>query len=150
VTARRVTILLTLLVAVYAVVLADRGLLMIRDGRPAFVLLGIGVLFLPLVGVWVIVQELRFGRATERLARELEAQGGLPTDDLPRRASGRVDRSAADAVFVRRRAEVEADPQDWRAWFRLGVAYGDAGDTRRGRSAMRQAVRLRDAQTADD
>jgi cytochrome c-type biogenesis protein CcmH/NrfG len=142
VTARRVTFLLVALVALYGGVLAQRGWLMVRDGRPQFVLLGIGVLLLPLLGVWVVVQELKFGRASERLARELEAEGGLPVDELPRRASGRVDRAAADAVFERRRDEVQSAPEDWRAWFRLAVAYGDAGDNARGRRAMRQAVAL--------
>jgi hypothetical protein len=143
VNARRVTVLVTVLVAFYAIVLGDRAWLMIRDGRPAFVLLGIGVLLLPLVGVWVIAAELRFGRATERLARELAAADQLPADELPRRPSGRVDRAAADAVFARVRAEVEAAPEDWRGWYRLAVAYGDAGDSTRGRRAMRHAIALR-------
>jgi Flp pilus assembly protein TadD len=54
--------------------------------------------------------------------------------------SGRVDRAAADARFAERRAEVEAAPDDWRRWYRLALAYDDAGDRRRARAAMRTAI----------
>jgi cytochrome c-type biogenesis protein CcmH/NrfG len=143
--ARSVAVLLIVILAFYALVLGDRGWTMVRDGRPAFVLLGLGVLLLPLLGVWVVWQEVRFGRASERLGRELAVEGGLPADELPRRTSGRIDREAADAVFAERRREVEAAPEDWRSWFRLALAYGDAGDSARGRRALRRAVRLHDA-----
>ena len=95
------------------------------------------MLALPLVGLWVVVAEIRFGRATERLARRLLDDEESP---LPRRASGRVDRVAADARFAERRAEVEAAPDDWRCWYRLALAYDDAGDRRRARGAMRTAI----------
>ncbi|KTR54674.1 hypothetical protein SA11R_08410, partial [Rothia kristinae] len=57
-------------------------------------------------------------------------------------ASGRIDREAADAAFPARRAEVEREPEDWRAWFRLALAYDAAGDRKRARRAMRDAVAL--------
>jgi hypothetical protein len=148
--ARRVAILLVLAVVGYAAILGDRALVLLRDGRPVFVLLGIGVLLLPVVGLWLVALEFRFGRATERLGRELEldlsdARGGEPlSSSLPRRPSGRIDRAAADAAFAARRADVEAAPEDWRAWYRLAVAYGDAGDVGRGRRAMRHAIALHD------
>jgi Flp pilus assembly protein TadD len=62
--------------------------------------------------------------------------------DLPRRPSGRVDRDAADAWFEGRRAEVEENSGDWRAWYRLAYAYDVAGDRRRARATMRKAVDL--------
>jgi hypothetical protein len=142
VTARRVVVALVAALAVYFVLLGERAWWLLTSGRPALIGLGIGVLILPFLGGYLVIRELQFGLATQRLARELEAEGGLPVDDLPRRPSGRPDRAAADARFTQRQAEVEATPDDWRTWFRLGVAYGDAGDTRRGRAAMRHAVRL--------
>ena len=60
--------------------------------------------------------------------------------ELPRSPSGRVDRTAADELFDRRRVEVEAAPEDWRRWYRLAVAYDLAGDRRRARAAMRTAI----------
>ncbi len=106
--------------------------------------LGVGVLALPVVGVVVILRELAFGRAAERLGRHLpeDDQSSDALSPLPRRPSGRIDRTAADEAFDRRRADVEAHPRDWRTWYRLAVAYGDAGDTRRGRVAMRHAIAL--------
>ncbi len=136
---------LVAVLVIYLLAVGQRGVLLIADGRPAFVLLGIGVSILALVGVWVVVKELSFGRATERLGAELAALGALPVDDLPRRPSGRIDRAAAEAAFAEHRREVEAAPGSWAAWFRLGLAYDAAGDGVRARRAMRRAIALHDA-----
>jgi cytochrome c-type biogenesis protein CcmH/NrfG len=100
--------------------------------------LGVAVLIMPLVGVWVVVAELRFGLATERLARQLDE----PAPELRRTPAGRVDRAAADALFAECRRAAESAPDDWRAWFRLAEAYDLAGDRRRARAAMRRAIAL--------
>ncbi len=128
--------------AFYAVTIGWRGVLLVRDGRTAAVALGLGVLVLPVIAGWAVWKEVRFGLATQRLARILDAEGALPVDDLPRRPSGRVDRAAADAAFESYRADVERGPGDWRAWYRLATAYDAAGDRRRARAAARQAIAL--------
>lgn len=140
--ARAIAGVLVAVLVFYLLFVAQRGVMLVADGRWEFVLLGIGVLILPVIGVWIIVKEVQFGRATQRLGARLEAEGGLPADDLPRRPSGRVDRAAADGAFAARRADVEAAPQDWQPWFRLAMAYDDAGDRRRAREAMRRAIAL--------
>lgn len=141
--ARVVSGVLAAVVVVYFVLLGGRALALFRDGSPLAVAFGVGVLLLPLVGAWVLWSTLRFGFRTQELGRRLAAEDGLPdTSDLPRTPSGRVDRAAADAWFDERRAEVEADPDDWRAWYRLAVAYDVAGDRSRGRQAMRRALEL--------
>ncbi len=127
--------------AFYAVTIGWRGVLLVRDGRAVPVVLGVGVMLLPLVAAWAVWREVSFGLATERLAKLLDAAGGLAVDDLPRRASGRVDRAAADAAFASYRQTVEQDPEDWRAWYRLATAYDAAGDRRRARAAAREAIR---------
>ena len=142
--ARGVTVVLVVVLGVYALLLGQRAYLLVTSGRPAAVGLGVGVALLPLVGVILVTRELRFGAASERLGRELEAQGGLDPDDLPRSPSGRVDRAAADARFAEVAEVVAAAPADWRGWYRLAVAYGDAGDSRRGRAALRHALALHD------
>ena len=133
---------LLLALAFYAVTIGWRGVLLLDDGRPAPVLLGLAVLVLPVVTGWAVWREVQFGLATERLGRRLDAEGGLPVDDLPRRPSGRIDRTAADAAFGTYRDEVEAAPEDWRGWYRLALAYDAAGDRRRARAAARNAIRL--------
>lgn len=102
--------------------------------------MGIALLVLPLVGAWALAVELLFGVRTERLAKTLEAEGNLPPNDMPTLASGRPDREAADAQFPRYQAEVEAEPESWRAWYRLALAYDASGDRRRARWATRQAI----------
>ncbi|HYJ75808.1 MAG TPA: hypothetical protein VEV65_09425, partial [Kineosporiaceae bacterium] len=95
--------------------------------------------------LWAVLRELSFGRATETMARELEARGLLPVDDLPRSPGGRIDRAAADAWFERFRREVDERPASWEAWFRMALGYDAAGDRRRARAAMRRALELHSA-----
>jgi hypothetical protein len=137
---RSVAIGLVAVLAVYLGLVGWRGVLLVGTGEPVPVVFGLAVLVFPVVGLYVGWRELRFGFGTQRLARELARDGGLPVDDLPRRPSGRVDRDAADEAFSAYRAEVEAAPADWRAWFRLATAYDAAGDRRRARAAMRTAI----------
>lgn len=113
-----------------------------QDGGILGLLIAAGLVLIVGVGAWTVVLELRFGFATQRLGRLLDDEGALGVDDLPRTASGRVDREAADAVFQLRRADVEASPEDWRAWFRLALAYDAAGDRKRARAAARESIRL--------
>jgi cytochrome c-type biogenesis protein CcmH/NrfG len=133
---------LVVVFAFYAVTIGWRGVLLLRDGDPVAVGLGLGVLLLPVVSAWAVWRELRFGMASERLADELAAQGGLVVDDLPRRPSGRVEREAADAAFEPLRRETEQAPDDWRTWYRLATAYDAAGDRKRARAAVRTAIGL--------
>jgi hypothetical protein len=140
---RTVALLLTAALVVYFVLLGGRAVVLIGTGQAVGIGLGIGVLIMPLIGVWVVWTNIRFGMTTERMARQLADEGGLPdTSSLPRRPSGKVDRAAADAWFEEKRVEVEARPEDWRAWFRLAQAYDLAGDRGRARETMRKAITL--------
>ena len=134
---------LCLALLVYFALLARTAIALIQTATPTAVALGVGVLLLPIVGAWVMVATLRSGLAHQRLAR-LVAEDGMELDvsDLPRMPSGRIRRDAADALFETVRAEVEADPQDWRGWYRLARAYDYAGDRGRARETMRTAVSM--------
>jgi cytochrome c-type biogenesis protein CcmH/NrfG len=85
----------------------------------------------------------------ESLGRRLEAEDALPEEEVEVRPSGRAVRSEADALFPAYRAEVESHPEDWRAWYRLGLAYDGSGDRRRAREAVRTAIRLERAERRD-
>jgi hypothetical protein len=132
---------------VYFALLGRDALALIASGRPAAVGLGIGLLIMPVIGLWAMVATLRAGFAHQRLARLIAADGmELDTSALPRRPSGRIQRDAADALFATVRTEVEADPDDWRRWYRLARAYDYAGDRRRAREAMKTALQLQGSQ----
>lgn len=118
---------------------------LVATGTAKGALLGVGVVLLVLVGGLLVAGEVRLAAASQRLGRRLFAEGFVE-EDLPVMQSGRVERDAADALFARRKAEVEAAPEDWRAWFLLASAYDMARDPQRGRRAMRKAVALARAQ----
>jgi tetratricopeptide (TPR) repeat protein len=143
VTARRTVVLLIAALAAYFALIGYRGVYLLGQHAASLKVLGVAVLVLPLVGVWVVAAEIRFGFATQRLAGRLDAEGiEVDEPDLARHPSGRVDRSAADAYFEQRRLLVEADPENWRGWYQLAVAYDLAGDRKRAREAMRKAIEL--------
>jgi cytochrome c-type biogenesis protein CcmH/NrfG len=127
---------------VYFVLVGSRGVLLIENGTAITVTFGVAVLVLPVIGLWFLWKNTQFVRRANRLAAELDAEGGLPVDELKRTPSGRIDRDSADEVFARRRAETEEAPDDWRSWFRLAVAYHDARDVPRARKAMQRAISL--------
>jgi hypothetical protein len=135
------TVLVMLLVSGAMVTTA---LSLLATGDLVQVGVGIGVLLLVVVGCVLVAGEVKLGADSARLAKRLEAEGGLPYDppDVTRLPSGRLEKADADRIFGERKAEVEADPDDWRAWWRLAAAYGDARDNRRGRRALRRAVSL--------
>jgi hypothetical protein len=137
---------LLLLYIVLVVRLAFR-LIAVDDGIAKA--LGIALVVLPVIGLWALIAELLFGIRSQRLVTRLAATGELPEENLPVRTSGRPVRSAADAEFPRYKAEVEAAPDSWAAWFRLGLAYDASGDRRRARGAIRHAIRLSRVKPSD-
>lgn len=130
------------LLVIYLVFAIRYGLLLISIGQPVATGMGIALFVLPLIAIWALFVELRFAIRAERLGVRLEAEGGLPAEELPLRPSGRIDPAAAAELFPVYQAATEAAPEDWRTWFRLGLAYDAAGDRRRARWATRQAIKL--------
>lgn len=141
-TSRWVAWLVAVATAAYLLLAGARAWVLVASGDPLPIVLGVSVIVIPVIGAWLLVRELLFGIATQRLGATLGDEGGLPLDDLPRTASGRVQRDAADVRFTEARADVEMDPADWRRWYRLAIAYDDARDRKRARAAMRRAISL--------
>lgn len=72
----RATALVLLVVLVfYSATIGWRGVELIRDGRAAPVLLGIGVILLPLVAVVAIVPLVRMARDGQRMVTEANSAG---------------------------------------------------------------------------
>ena len=144
-TARIGVVVMAALLALYIVLVGQRAWLLVASGDPIGIAMGIALVVLPVIAAWALGRELWFGVRAQQLGRRLEAEGGLPADEVAVRPSGRVLREDGDAVFPAYRAEAEAHPDDWRAWYRLGLAYDAAGDRRRARNAVRTALRLEKA-----
>ena len=132
---------MSLLLAIYLLFALNYAWILITDDSVLANAMGYALGLLPLLGVWVMFAELRFGRSSARLARDLEREGGLPTE-FAVTASGRADRESADELFPAFAAAVEESPERWQAWMRLGMAYDACGDRRRARWAIRRAISL--------
>ncbi|WP_327119592.1 hypothetical protein OHB12_13870 [Nocardia sp. NBC_01730] len=134
---------LVLVLGFYFLLLGRIAFSLIGSGDVAAIIIGIGVLILPFLGVWIVAATVRAGLAHQHLARRIHEEGlELDTSQLPHRPSGRVEREAADALFAKIKAEWEADPDNWRVSYRLARAYDYAGDRTRARETMRRAVAL--------
>ncbi len=133
---------MAVLLVIYIALVGHRAWLLLISGEPVGAAMGAVLLLLPAVALWGLWRELSFGLGAAALGRRLEAEGGLPDEELDVRPSGRPVRDQVDELFPAYRADVEAHPDDWRAWFRLGLVYDGAGDRPRARQAVRTAIRL--------
>lgn len=148
--AARVKVLIVfmcLALLMYLAFLGRIAVLLIASGSVAAIGMGVALLIMPFLGLWAMIATLRDGFAHQKLSRLIAADGmELDSGALPRRPSGRIERDAADALFHTVRAELDADPDNWRRWYRLARAYEFAGDRRRAREAMKTAVALQEQQ----
>ncbi|MBG6214738.1 MAG: hypothetical protein LH475_14150 [Cryobacterium sp.] len=135
-------VLMAVLLVFYLVLVGVRAVLFIQSGEPVGIAIGLALLILPLIGFWALAREVAFGIRSERLVRRLGELGELPAANLPVRPSGRPYRDAADEQFPAARAAVDAEPENWHAWLRLGLAYDASGDRKRARGAIRTAIAL--------
>ncbi|KQU31853.1 MULTISPECIES: hypothetical protein [Nocardiaceae] len=139
---------MVLILGFYFFLLGQRGVTLIQNGGVASTALGIGVILLPIVGLWIVWATLKAGFDHQRLASRIREEGlELDVDDLPRRPSGRIERDAADELFQQVKAEWEKDPDNWRNSYRLARAYDYAGDRGRARETMKRAVALERAES---
>jgi cytochrome c-type biogenesis protein CcmH/NrfG len=133
---------MAVLLGLYLVLAGQRAYLLLVSGEPVGVAMGAALLVLPVIAAWALWRELSFGRRAQALATRLEQEGGVPAEELDLRPSGRPLREQAEELFPAYRADVEAHPDDWRAWLRLSMAYDGAGDRTRARQAARRAIAL--------
>lgn len=134
------------LLLLYIVLVGQRAYLLLTSGDAVGIAMGIALVVLPLIAVWALGRELWFGWRAEQLGKRLEQEGALPDEEIDVHPSGRPVREEADALFPAYRARVEEHPDDWRSWFRLGIAYDGSGDRRRAREAVRKAIALETAE----
>lgn len=133
-------VLLSIACFAYAGFALWRAWIVFQEGSVTATVLAIAITVIPILGVLLVIREIRFGMAMQQMGRQLSLEGGLPLDDLPKEPSGRVEQAAAQARFE----EVSelADLDQWRDWYLIGIAYEDARDRKRARAAMRMAEKL--------
>jgi hypothetical protein len=130
------------LLSVYLVVLTNWAIGMIAVGSALGIVMGLLVLVFPLLGVYAIYRELRFGLKAEAMGKGLEAAGEWPVFQLEFRPSGRPTRESADENFKVYAKAAKADPENWKVIFALSLAYDACGDRPRARKAMAEAMAL--------
>ena len=138
-------IVMSALLLVYIMLLTNTGLNLLTTGIVLAQAMGLLILAFPLVGLWAMVVEFRFGVAAEKLIARIEAEGAWPDLGIETRPSGRAIRSSADAAFAKWSTAAEQNQGDYKAWFNLSLAYDACGDRRRARAAMRKAISLSSA-----
>lgn len=136
-------LLVCALLSLYIVVLFGRGVALIQTGELAAQIMGVFVLLLPVLGIWVLYAEIRFGVRSTRIFDELAQEGPLPTDGLPVLPSGRPDPKAAALLLPELEQQVEQHPDRWRHAMRLALALDASGDRRAARRMIVNAIRLR-------
>lgn len=141
-TQRLGVIALVATIGLFTTVLVLLALGLLLTGQPVLMTLASTFVVLGAIAVFTVVMELRFGIDASRLGRLLDADDALPPEPVALRPSGRIVAEDADALFETYASAVRADPGSWSRWYRLGLVYDAAGDRRRARWAVRQAIRL--------
>lgn len=112
----------------------------VRAGGPVGWGLALAVVILLVLSIWVTWREVLFGISASRLGRAY-----AHSDEETAAASAASPRAEFEAA----RAHVERRDDDWRAWYRLGLAYDGVRDRRHAREAVRRAIALeRDGRAA--
>jgi hypothetical protein len=132
----------TALTAMYVLLMGNTAVQLLISGDLLAQAIGALMMLFPVLAIWLVIAELRFGSRLEKLSAQLQTEGAWPKFNLEMRPSGRVVRASADAEFQKYSDEVAKDSQNWRNWFALGLVYDAAGDRRRARASMRKAIEL--------
>jgi len=133
--------------ALYLGVLVWMAVIFFSGGTPVGIAMGVALCILAPIGAWALGRELAFGFAADRLGRALEAEGGVPGDEVSLMPSGRVVKAEAEPLLERYRAAAEHSAA-WQDHFRLGIVQDAAGNRKDARVSIREAIRREKAARA--
>ncbi len=122
----------------YVVAVGWLAVMFFASGTTPGVAMGVGLAILAPIGAWALGRELVFGFQADRLGRLLEAEGGMPDDEVSLTPSGRVIKEEAGALVAKYAAVAD---EGWRGQFRLGVVQDAAGQRAQARASIREAIR---------
>jgi len=126
----------------YVVIAGWLAVMFLRVATPVSIGMAVALIVIAPIGAWALVRELIFGFAADRLGRTLDAEGGMPEAPEQLTPSGRLMRDDIDPLITHYGSVVEAEPDDWRARYRLGVVQDAAGRRKDARASIREAIRL--------
>lgn len=137
------TVLFTLmLLALYTITIGAQTVALLSSNSPTGQAMGYFLILIPVIGVWGVASEIRFGIRAEKLAKQVQAENRWPNLDWDTTPSGRPVKASALIVFDRIKEESQKSEDDWHSWFNLALAYDGCGDRKRARIAMRKAIKL--------
>ena len=123
----------------YAFLLFERGVVLLQDGQPVAVIMGVAILVFPLLALATIFFEIRFGLRLAKLEK-LFLASGMESPGYELRPSGRAEPESGERIFEQLKAALEKDEQNFLLWYLLADAYDKLGDRKRARQAARQAI----------
>jgi hypothetical protein len=126
-------ILMSALLALYIAFAAYQAALLVLSGEPFTLLYGLALFVAPIIGIWSLFRELKFGRDAQRLFTQYVAERGEPK--LP--VIDRRDRDAVAAVVA------TPVPATWQDALLLGLTLDTVSRRREGRAIVREAIKLR-------
>jgi hypothetical protein len=132
-------LIMSLLTTAYMILLGSRGVVLIADPNWIAKAMGLLILVFPILGIWSLFMELRFGLAAQDLVLRAR-KAGVPELTVELRPSGKAVKQSALLAFEGAKEIAEAYPENWENWVRLSEGYDASGDRKRARSAMRHAI----------
>lgn len=143
---RSAVVALAFSLVIYIVMVAGLGLALIGTDELVPQIMGWALMFLPLLGLWALLAELRFGWQSQRLFNQLAQLELLPGLELPKQPSGRIEPEAAQAELDVLQAAAEKEPESWQHLMRLGLMLDAGRDRKAARQSIRAAIALEQQQ----
>ena len=134
---------MSVLLVLYFALAGVKAFALLGSGDVVAVIMGAALIVFPIIGVWALGREIAFGFRSTSMVDALAERGELPEELVDVEVTRAEVRNIADSAFPRYRAEVEERPDSWESSMRLGLIYDAAGDRKRARSAIRQAISLK-------
>jgi len=125
-------ILMSGLLALYIAFAAYQAALLVLSGEPFTLVYGLALFVAPIIGIWSLFRELKFGRDAQRMFSQYIAERGEPK--LP--VIDRRDREAVEEVVA------TPVPATWQDALVLGLTLDTVSRRREGRAMVRQAIKL--------
>ena len=131
--AKRVALILSSILGVYLLFTASRGLDLLKVDDPAVKALGLAVLVLPILGVILVVREIRFGKLSYVMGQLID------TTYLPQTGLSEEEKTAFLESAIEK---TKSDMKNWQSWYSVALGYDLVNQRKLAREAMQHSVEL--------